>query len=174
MVAAPRCNKVCAFLLDKACLTAMATKLKTALIKNNASMVIDTREDANKPLSWDDDVLNPSANHVTSAFFCWSWVQQQASYNAQRDLSCSHECLHALGEVWNADWTVLSQSEQGSTTLPSFKHVPYSLHTILLQHEWPAMEGALYEITSMHLFADLSMDNPNPDHSTIMNFRHLL
>jgi IS5 family transposase len=38
----------------------------------------------------------------------------------------------------------------------------------------PAMEDALYEITSMRLFADLSLDNPIPDHTTIMNFRHLL
>jgi IS5 family transposase len=26
----------------------------------------------------------------------------------------------------------------------------------------------------MRLFADLSLDNPIPDHTTIMNFRHLL
>jgi IS5 family transposase len=38
----------------------------------------------------------------------------------------------------------------------------------------PAMEDALYEITSMRLFADLSLDKPIPDHTTIMNFRHLL
>ena len=36
------------------------------------------------------------------------------------------------------------------------------------------MEDALYEITSVRLFADLSLDNPIPDHTTIMNFRHLL
>ncbi|AWY01117.1 hypothetical protein A8139_14885 [Marinomonas primoryensis] len=38
----------------------------------------------------------------------------------------------------------------------------------------PAMEGALHEITSMRLFSGLSLDCPIPDHTTIMNFRHLL
>jgi IS5 family transposase len=38
----------------------------------------------------------------------------------------------------------------------------------------PSMEDALYEITSMHLFTDLLLDKPIPDHTTIMNFRHLL
>jgi transposase, IS5 family len=59
---------------------------------------------------------------------------------------------------------------------------PYPLSTMFrihcMQHWYnmsdPAMEDALYEITSMRLFADLSLDNPIPDHTTIMNFRHLL
>lgn len=36
------------------------------------------------------------------------------------------------------------------------------------------MEDALYEIASMRLFADLSLDKPISDHTTIMSFRHLL
>ena len=36
------------------------------------------------------------------------------------------------------------------------------------------MEDALCEISSMRLFAGLSLDQPIPDHTTIMNFRHLL
>ncbi len=36
------------------------------------------------------------------------------------------------------------------------------------------MEDALYEITSMRLFAGLSLEGAIPDHTTIMNFRHLL
>ncbi len=59
---------------------------------------------------------------------------------------------------------------------------PYPLSTMLRIHcmqNWyslsdPAMEDALYEITSMRLFAGLSLDNTIPDHTTIMNFRHLL
>ena len=35
-------------------------------------------------------------------------------------------------------------------------------------------EDALYEIASMRLFAGLSLDGAIPDHTTIMNFRHLL
>lgn len=59
---------------------------------------------------------------------------------------------------------------------------PYPLMTMLRIHcmqQWysmsdPAMEDALYEIASMRLFAGLSLDKPIPDHTTIMNFRHLL
>ncbi|GAB0153850.1 IS5-like element ISVch5 family transposase [Marinobacterium sp. BA1] len=36
------------------------------------------------------------------------------------------------------------------------------------------MEEALYEIASMRLFARLSLDKAIPDHTTILNFRHLL
>jgi len=36
------------------------------------------------------------------------------------------------------------------------------------------MEDALYEIASMRLFSGLSLDNAIPDHTTIMNFSHLL
>ena len=59
---------------------------------------------------------------------------------------------------------------------------PYPLMTMLRIHclqQWyslsdPAMEDALYEIASMRLFTRLSLDKPIPDHTTIMNFRHLL
>jgi len=59
---------------------------------------------------------------------------------------------------------------------------PYQLATMLHIHcmqQWynmsdPAMEDALYEITSMRLFTGLSLEGPIPDHTTIMNFRHLL
>ncbi|SEG88930.1 IS5 family transposase [Marinobacterium lutimaris] len=59
---------------------------------------------------------------------------------------------------------------------------PYPLSTMLRIHcmqQWysmsdPAMEDALYEIASMRLFAGLSLDGAIPDHTTIMNFRHLL
>ena len=59
---------------------------------------------------------------------------------------------------------------------------PYPLSSMLRIHcmqQWyslsdPAMEDALYEIASMRLFAGLSLDGAIPDHTTIMNFRHLL
>ena len=58
----------------------------------------------------------------------------------------------------------------------------YPLSTMLRIHcmqQWynlsdPAMEDALYEIASMRLFARLSLDKAIPDHTTILNFRHLL
>jgi transposase, IS5 family len=59
---------------------------------------------------------------------------------------------------------------------------PYPLETMLRVHlmqNWfglsdPAMEEALYEITSMRKFAGLSLPGPIPDETTILNFRHLL
>ena len=59
---------------------------------------------------------------------------------------------------------------------------PYPLDTMLRIHcmqQWyslsdGAMEDVLYEITSMRLFAKLSLDQAIPDRTTIMNFRHLL
>lgn len=59
---------------------------------------------------------------------------------------------------------------------------PYPLMTMLRVHclqQWYslsdlAMEDALYEITSMRRFAGLTLDKPIPDHTTIINFRHLL
>jgi len=58
---------------------------------------------------------------------------------------------------------------------------PYPLETMLRIHllqNWfslsdPAMEGALYEITSMRQFARLTLSAPIPEDTTIMNFRHL-
>lgn len=35
------------------------------------------------------------------------------------------------------------------------------------------MEDTLNEITSIRLFAGFSLDDTHPDHTTIMNFRHL-
>lgn len=47
-----------------------------------------------------------------------------------------------------------------------------------LQHWYnisdPAIEDTLYEITSMRLFAGLSLDSPIHNYTTIMSFRHLL
>jgi transposase, IS5 family len=59
---------------------------------------------------------------------------------------------------------------------------PYPLETMLrihLMQNWfalsdPAMEEALYEITSMRAFAHLSLSKAIPDETTILNFRHLL
>ncbi|NLU96925.1 hypothetical protein B6N13_02300 [Marinomonas sp. UCMA 3892] len=38
----------------------------------------------------------------------------------------------------------------------------------------PAMKYALYEVTSMRLFAGLSLEDTIPDHAIIINFRYLL
>ncbi|WP_444915864.1 IS5 family transposase [Microbulbifer sp. TRSA007] len=59
---------------------------------------------------------------------------------------------------------------------------PYPLSVMLRIHcmqlfynlSDPAMEDALYEIESMRSFAGLTLSNPIPDETTILNFRHLL
>jgi IS5 family transposase len=59
---------------------------------------------------------------------------------------------------------------------------PYPLESMLRVHlmqNWfalsdPAMEEALYEIASLRAFARLSLSEPIPDETTILNFRHLL
>ena len=57
--------------------------------------------------------------------------------------------------------------------------LPVMLRIHLMQHWYglsdPAMEDALYEITSMRQFAGLSLSTSRiPDETTILNFRHLL
>ena len=59
---------------------------------------------------------------------------------------------------------------------------PYPLESMVRVHlmqNWfalsdPAMEEALYEIASLRAFAHLSLSEPIPDETTILNFRHLL
>src|SRR6187399_2565667 len=59
---------------------------------------------------------------------------------------------------------------------------PYPMESMLRVHlmqNWfalsdPAMEEALYEIASLRTFAHLSLGEPIPDETTILNFRHLL
>ena len=59
---------------------------------------------------------------------------------------------------------------------------PYPLESILRVHlmqNWfalsdPAMQEALYEIASLRSFARLSLNEPIPDETTIVNLRHLL
>lgn len=59
---------------------------------------------------------------------------------------------------------------------------PYPLDAMLRVHlmqNWfalsdPAMEEALYEIASLRNFAGLTLSEPIPDETTILNFRHML
>ena len=59
---------------------------------------------------------------------------------------------------------------------------PYPLESMLRVHlmqNWcalsdPAMEEALYEIASLRAFAHLTLSEPIPDETTILNFRHML
>lgn len=63
---------------------------------------------------------------------------------------------------------MLSQSRQWSTTVSVDDDVTHPLYAAV-----DNLSDALYEVASLRLFAGLSLDNPPPDHTTIMNFRQL-
>jgi transposase, IS5 family len=79
-------------------------------------------------------------------------------------------------------WKVLLKLIEPFYPLAGRGRHPYPLETMLRVHlmqNWfglsdPAMEEALYEITPMRAFARLSLTEPIPDETTILNFRHLL
>lgn len=68
----------------------------------------------------------------------------------------------------------LPQARQWSPPLSLDDDATHLLHATVIQHERPAMEDAFYNIPAMQLFAGPSLDGAIPDHTTIMNFRHLL
>ncbi len=72
------------------------------------------------------------------------------------------------------NYTLLTQGWQRPQTLSTI-----DLLRIRRMQQWnsrsdPAMEGALYKIASMRLFAGFSLGGAIPDHTIIINFRHLL
>jgi transposase, IS5 family len=79
-------------------------------------------------------------------------------------------------------WKALHKLLEPSYPVAGRGRRPYPLESILrvqLMQNWfalsdPAMEEALYEITSLRSFAHLSLGEPIPDETTILNFRHLL
>jgi len=79
-------------------------------------------------------------------------------------------------------WKVLLQIIEPYYPVAGRGRRPYALESMLRVHlmqNWfalsdPAMEEALYEIASLRSFARLSLNEPIPDETTILNFRHLL
>jgi IS5 family transposase len=79
-------------------------------------------------------------------------------------------------------WKVLLKSIEPHYPVAGRGRKPYALESMLRVHlmqNWfalsdPAMEEALYEIASLRSFAHLSLNEPIPDETTIVNFRHLL
>ena len=115
-----------------------------------------------------------SLNHVTPTHLC------DSEFNNKRRKTRKEIFLSRMNELM--PWDQLEAVIEPFYPKPGNGRRPYPLSTMFrihgMQHWYnmsdPAMEDALYEITSMRLFADLSLDNPIPDHTTIMNFRHLL
>ena len=79
-------------------------------------------------------------------------------------------------------WKVLLKIVEPHYPVAGRGRRPYALESMLRVHlmqNWfalsdPAMEEALYEIASLRRFARLSLNEPIPDETTILNFRHLL
>ena len=79
-------------------------------------------------------------------------------------------------------WKVLLKIIEPHYPVAGRGRKPYALESMLRVHlmqNWfalsdPAMEEALYEIASLRSFARLSLSEPIPDETTILNFRHLL
>ena len=79
-------------------------------------------------------------------------------------------------------WKVLLKIIEPHYPMAGRGRRPYPLESMLRVHlmqNWfalsdPAMEEALYEIASLRSFAHLSLNEPIPDETTILNFRHLL
>lgn len=79
-------------------------------------------------------------------------------------------------------WKVLLKIIEPHYPVAARGRRPYALDSMLRVHlmqNWfalsdPAMEEALYEIASLRSFARLSLNEPIPDETTILNFRHLL
>lgn len=79
-------------------------------------------------------------------------------------------------------WKVLLQLIEPHYPVAGRGRRPHTLESMLRVHlmqNWfalsdPAMEEALYEISSLRSFAHLSLNKAIPDESTIPNFRHLL
>lgn len=80
----------------------------------------------------------------------------------------------ALEWFAEADRTVFSAGWRWSQTLSLGNHAAHSPAQNWFSLSDPAMEEALYDITSMRQFTRLTLSGPTPEDTTIMNFRHLL
>ena len=101
-------------------------------------------------------------------------------FRQKRRTTRKEKFLHRMDQL--IPWQRLETVIEPFYPKPGKGRRPYPLPTMLRIHclqQWyslsdPAMEDALYEVSSMRIFAGLSLDQPIPDHTTILNFRHLL
>jgi transposase, IS5 family len=103
-----------------------------------------------------------------------------AEYAGKRKKTRREVFLEEMEQV--VPWKVLLKIIEPHYPVAGRGRRPYVLETMLRVHlmqNWfalsdPAMEEALYEIASLRTFAHLSLNEPIPDETTILNFRHLL
>lgn len=103
-----------------------------------------------------------------------------AEYAGKRKKTRREVFLEEMEQV--VPWKVLLQIIEPHYPVAGRGRRPYALESMLRVHlmqNWfalsdPAMEEALYEIASLRNFAGLNLNEPIPDETTILNFRHLL
>jgi IS5 family transposase len=103
-----------------------------------------------------------------------------AEYAGKRKKTRRELFLEEMEQV--VPWKVLLQIIEPHYPVAGRGRKPYALESMLRVHlmqNWfalsdPAMEEALYEIASLRSFARLNLNEPIPDETTILNFRHLL
>ena len=103
-----------------------------------------------------------------------------AEYAGKRKKTRRELFLEEMEQV--VPWKVLLKIIEPHYPVAGRGRRPYALESMLRVHlmqNWfalsdPAMEEALYEIASLRTFAHPSINEPIPDETTILNFRHLL
>jgi len=103
-----------------------------------------------------------------------------AEYAGKRKKTRRDVFLEEMEQV--VPWKVLLEIIEPHYPVAGRGRRPYALDAMLRVHlmqNWfalsdPAMEEALYEIASLRNFARLTLNEPIPDETTILNFRHLL
>jgi len=103
-----------------------------------------------------------------------------AEYAGKRKKTRREVFLEEMEQV--VPWKVLLEIIEPHYPVAGRGRRPYALESMLRVHlmqNWfalsdPAMEEALYEIASLRNFARLTLNEPIPDETTILNFRHLL
>jgi transposase, IS5 family len=103
-----------------------------------------------------------------------------AEYAGKRKKTRREVFLEEMEQV--VPWKVLVEIIEPHYPVAGRGRRPYALESMLRVHlmqNWfalsdPAMEEALYEIASLRSFARLSLNEPIPDETTILKFRHLL
>jgi IS5 family transposase len=103
-----------------------------------------------------------------------------AEYAGKRKKTRREVFLEEMEQV--VPWKVLLKIIEPHYPVAGRGRRPYALEAMLRVHlmqNWfalsdPAMEEALYEIASLRNFAGLNLNEPIPDETTILNFRHLL
>jgi transposase, IS5 family len=103
-----------------------------------------------------------------------------AEYAGKRKKTRRELFLEEMEQV--VPWKVLLKIIEPHYPVAGRGRKPYALESMLRVHlmqNWfalsdPAMEEALYEMASLRSFARLNLNEPIPDETTILNFRHLL